>query len=344
MKHSAIFFTVLLSLIVAAGSHAQDDQRLYILGGFRESQIYSNVYSVSISGLIGDRSAVWTNLRALPETLQGHAAVAANNHIFVIGGLEGFAENRGAIYSNDVFSAEIKDSQLTEWKREKFLPHPLAYHAAVTYKDFIITSGGQSPKNISTVYKTRVAENGEISDWETSGHLPRPMRGHASVMVKNRLFILGGHNDKDFFANVFSAPVDRDGKIGEWEDTTPLPRPLVHFGIAEHKGRIYIFGGQDTADILHPEVYSAEATGAKLGDWRKETPFPAPQSRMTVNIIDARIIVTGGGFGWEPPVYSAVFASEIGESGRLGKWQKIGDLPGPLAFHAAVICSEKRLK
>ena len=129
--------------------------------------------------------------------------------------------------------------------------------------------------------------------------------------------------------------------IGEWEYTTPLPLPMVHFGAVERNGRVYILGGQDTEDSLHAEVYSAEATGSTLGNWRKEMPLPVPLSRMTVNMVGDRIIVTGGGFGWVPPVYSGVFACEIGEDGILRTWRKIGDLPGQLAFHAAVICPEK---
>jgi hypothetical protein len=181
-----------------------------------------------------------------------------------------------------------------------------------------------------------------MDGWETAGDLPKPMRGHSSVMVKDRLFVLGGHHDQAHFEDVFSAPVGRDGRLGEWEFTTPLPLPLVHFGVVEHNGRIYVFGGQDERDDLHTEVYSTEAAGSKLGDWRKEAPFPVPLSRMTVNTLGGRIIVTGGGFGWTPPVHSAIFVSEIGEAGRLGKWRKIGDLPRQLAFHAAVICPEER--
>ena len=316
--------------------------RLFIIGGLKERELYPDVYSISILDLASGKNAAWDRGPSLPKALQGHTAVAAHDHIYVLGGLEGFGADRRAIYSSDVFSAEIGGSQLSEWKRTKPLPHPLGYHAAVTYKDLIIISGGQSPTDNSAVYIAAITANGETSDWEAAGDLPKPARGHASVIVQDRLFILGGHNDKGFFDDVFSAPVGRDGKLGRWERATPLPLPIVHFGLAERNGRIYIFGGQDAEDNLHTEVYSSVITGSKLGNWRKETPFPVPQSRMTVHIMDERVIVTGGGFGWEPPVYSAVYASDMAEDGRLGKWRKIGDLPGQLAFHAAVICPERR--
>lgn len=334
-----ILFSCLCVLVLATSCASP---QLLIMGGFKERDMYSDVYSVSTLGLIGGQDTVWNRATSLPEALQGHTAVAVHNRIFVVGGLEGFNENGMAIFSNDVFSAGMEDSHLGEWKRQRPLPHPIGYHTAVAYKSFIIISGGQTPTDMSTVYETRVNENGEINDWEAAGELPKAIRGHASVMVKDRLFILGGHDQKGFFADVFSAPVDRDGTIGEWEYTVPLPLPLVHFGVAEHNGRVYVLGGQDREDNLHTEVYSAEATGSRLGDWRKETPFPVPLSRMTVNIVGTRIIVTGGGFGWEPPVYSAILASEIGEDGVLGAWRRIGDLPRQLAFHAAVICPQKR--
>jgi len=312
--------------------------QLLIMGGFNESVIYSDVHSVSVLDLLSGEEIVWIQQPSLPKALQGHAAAVSNGHIYIIGGVEGFAENRRAVFSSDVFSAETEDSGLTEWKRNRSIPCPLSYHAVAKYRDFIIISGGQTPHDNSAVYRTRIAENGEMDVWERAGDLPKPVRGHASVMVRDRLFILGGHNDRGFFADVLSAPVDMDGKIGEWEYTTPLPVPLVHFGAAEHQGRIFVFGGQDAEDNLHSEVYSAEAVGSKLGPWRKEAPFPVPQSRMTVNVVDGKIFVTGGGFGWAPPVYSAIYSSEIGEDGVLGEWRKIGDLPKQLAFHAAVVC------
>ena len=328
--------------ILKGPSLGQKPSRLFIMGGFREKETFSDVYGISLSDMLNGKNTVWNRGTSLPKALQGHTAVAVNHHVFVMGGLEGFTENRRAVFSNDVFSAEIKDSRLGEWKRMKPLPHPLGYHAAVACRDFIIVSGGQSPADVSAIYKTSVTENGESGEWEKAGDLPKAMRGHASVMVGDRLYVFGGHDNKGFFADVFSTPVGRDGKIGEWEAVTPLPLPLVHSGVAAHNGRVYVFGGQDTEDNLHAEVYSAEVAGSKLGNWRKETPFPAPQSRMTVHVIDKQVIVTGGGFGWAPPVYSAIFATEIGEGGKLGKWRKIGDLPGQLAFHTAIICPEKQ--
>lgn len=77
-------------------------------------------------------NTIWNRETSLPEAFQGHTGVAANNHIFVKGRLEGFTENRRAICSNDVFSAEKKDSHLSEWKRKESFPHPLGYRSAVT--------------------------------------------------------------------------------------------------------------------------------------------------------------------------------------------------------------------
>jgi len=317
------------------------DPRLLIIGGFNEGVTYSDVYSTSTPGSPSKGKTDWSRGPSLPKALQGHTAVAVRDRVIVMGGLAGFDDGRRPIYSRDVFAAEIEGAHLGEWVLQKPLPHPLAYHAAVTYGDFIIVSGGQTPNNSSTVYRTSVTEGGEIGDWEAAAVLPRPMRGHASIMIKDHMFVLGGHDDKGFFADVYSASMDRSGKMGDWEHATPLPFPLVHCGVAACSGRIYVLGGQDEEDKLHHEVYSAAVTGSNLGEWRKEAPFPVPQSRMTVTVADKRMVVTGGGFGWAPPVYSAVLASAIGEDGVLGEWQEVGDLPGQRVFHAAVVCPER---
>ena len=352
MRRTTFFFGIILFLTFVWGNYFHQGeflignnplmgdqlkkQNLFIIGGFRERELFSDVYSVPVTELTGEIKLNWAVLGKIPKELQGHTSVALKDHIFVIGGLEGFHDN-GPLYSSKVFSAEVIEGEIKNWSVACTLPHPLGYHSSVKFGNRIITSGGQAPYNVSSVYAVAVGEGGKMMGWKVIGQLPKPMRGHASIMVKNHLFILGGHDDREFFHQVYSAVIEMDGQILGWEDTTPLPSALVHFGIAEYKDRIYVFGGQDAGDKLHTEVYSAEAKEATLGKWRRETPFPFPQSRLTVNIIDEMVVATGGGFGWEPPVYSAVLITTIGENGKLKEWKKIGDLPQPTTFHSAVV-------
>jgi N-acetylneuraminic acid mutarotase len=241
------------------------------MGGFKEKEAYAEVHSIRILDLISGVNAPWGREAPLPERLQGHMAAAAYGHIFVIGGLKGFAEDRRAVYSHDVFSTEIQGTHLGEWKRAPSLPRPLGYHAAATFNDLIIISGGQTPTDSSTVYKAQVSEKGDLEGWKTAGELPKPMRGHSSAMVKGRLFVLGGHNDQAYFADVFSAPVGRDGRLGEWEFTTPLPA-LVHFGVVEHNGA----SARPTRETTCIQKSIRRKCRIKIVDYKRVFPVPYP--------------------------------------------------------------------
>ncbi len=100
---------------------------------------------------------------------------------------------------------------------------------------------------------------------------------------------------------------------------------------------MYVLGGQDESGKLHAEIYSAKICEDHIGLWEPAGSLPAPSSRFTANALNDILIITGGGFGWEPPVFRDVYSAAFEKDGRLGPWHKSGTLPKAVAFHAAVI-------
>ncbi len=334
MKKSGFALGLLLLTYVSLSAW---ERQLLVIGGFNGSRYYADVRSLHLSGPTAERETGWRTQAPLPQALQGHAAVLLKDRVCVIGGFTGFSHDRRPLFSAEVLTGKIAAGRIDAWTRVGMLPRPLAYHAVVTYRDYIISSGGQSPADVAAVYLCSVSDSGEPGCWKRVADLPRAMRGHAAVMVDDRLFILGGHDDRALYGDVISAPVASDGTIGPWQSATPLPRPLIHFGVAAYNGRIYISGGQDENWRLRRELYSVQADGAILGTWRQERSFGLAQARMGLNLDGQRLIVSGGGYGWDEPVYNSVLAAVVAADGRLGKWRKIARLPKALAFHAALI-------
>lgn len=313
----------------------KNESKLYIFGGFNERVIYNDVYSVRLSDIIKSSVSEIQYYTPLPIALQGHTAEISDNNVFVIGGLKKLSST-GAEYSNKVYTAVIKDGILGGWDESAALPHALGYHSSVIYYRTIYLSGGQKPDDVSEIYSGRI-EVGKITEWKTAGNLPKPVRGHSSVIYKKRIFILGGHYDSGYFNDVYSAEIGKDGKIGKWINTTPLPDAIVHFSTFIYGERLYILGGQDENDKLRPSVYSAAIKGIELDTWRKETDMPVPQSRMTASVYEDNVIITGGGFGWSTPAYSDIYVAKIEKDGSIKKWQKSGQLRQKTVFHSAVI-------
>lgn len=318
-------------------SFPEKSGRMLIIGGFEAERYHTEVHSLAVTDLGQGRRAVWQKEADLPKGLQGHTALVTGGYVMVFGGFEGFSPAHRPLFSKAVYAARLKDGRPGAWRQTATLPYPLGYHAAVTFRDGVYLSGGQSPTDVSAVIRGQLGERGEIESWSQVGALPRAMRGHGSVMVGKRLFILGGHDNGGYFAKVFSAEVDESGKLGTWRPAVSLPQPLVHFGVAEIHGRIYVFGGQDVRGKLHRAVYSSGVKGDQLSPWRREKSFAHPQARMGITVWGDTVVASGGGYGWGPPVYSAVWTSVLQRDGRLGKWRKALALPFPLAFHAALL-------
>jgi hypothetical protein len=98
------------------------------------------------------------------------------------------------------------------------------------------------------------AEPPAIVEWIETSELPYGLTDHSLVYLNGYLYSLGGRTGSgsgnptcqanDF---VFYAPVNLDGSLGEWQETTPMPVPLACFGAAGYSDRdydrIYVWGG-----------------------------------------------------------------------------------------------------
>jgi hypothetical protein len=311
------------------------DSKLLVCGGFCKGDIYADVLMAALTAEGPVAGLSWEARPPLPVPLQGHAVLAAAGRIYVFGGLTGFS-GRKALYSGEIYSAAIAGGRPGAWKKTAALPGPLGYHAAVRAGKWIFVTGGFSPTGFGSdsdgVWNYEIRKDGTLGQPFRAGALLKATRGHASVVHGNRLFIMGGHSDDRYFDDVYSAPIDDSGRLGSWAKTAPLPAGLVHFGAA-----LRVFGGQDEKGLLHDAVYAARLSEAGISGWEKAGVLPAPSSRMSVSLRGGAVIIAGGGFGWEEPVFTGIFAADFRGGGRLGPWRKAGDLPRPTAFHGAVL-------
>jgi hypothetical protein len=288
---------------------------LFIIGGNSPDGGHQrHVYSASIEddGLLGH----WVETTQLPQALQGHAAVVANEHLFVLGG-----SNQNGIQST-VFSARINgDGTLGEWNTTlPALLEPLLYHAAVTANGYIYVLGGQKsidPVVVSgTVYRARVNANGTLGEWEA---LPTPLPGrppylHAAVAACDHLFLIGGSDAVYEWADVYQAVIHADGSLGTWVHTTPLSTPLVaHAAVATHGG-ILVTGGWGSADPTYmpqKKVYWADlGPDCSLGSWVELTPLPYHTHSHALAVTD-RHVYNLGGMTAAPRFYASVLRAPL---------------------------------
>lgn len=129
--------------------------------------------------------------------------------------------------------------------------------------------------------------------------LPRPMWDHASAIWNKYIYVAGGHSgcfgdsqDCGFTNRVSYAPVNPDGSIGSFSETTPLPKYLRGHAMVAYNNYLYIIGG-----IEHPEFI--------------EPPYPNPENFQTL-------------------LNEKVYYGRINpEEGSIGTWNETKSLPSP---------------
>lgn len=327
-----------LTSAVGAGT-PQGPKRCVLIGigGLNGQTTFEHVYSAPLDEVKRTgRPIGWTSCTPLPVPLHGHSVSFVDGRLIVTGGSSGTGT-----YSNDVHTSLVSEGCAGPWAAGAALPRPLAYHATVTDGRRLWVIGGQSPEDSDDIFTAEVEADGRITRWEVAGRLPLPLRGHAAVLYGGRLIVVGGHNQRGYSSAAYWSEI-KDGRVEGWSETTSIPHPLAHLAAIVIGDRMLILGGQDADGGLYDEVYSAPLGDDGAGAWRLEKKLPEPSARMTVTLVGDVIAMTGGGFGWGPPIQSAVLIAESSPGG-ITEWRRAGELPAPMAFHAATVaCSADR--
>jgi DNA-binding CsgD family transcriptional regulator/N-acetylneuraminic acid mutarotase len=104
-----------------------------------------------------------------------------------------------------------------------------------------------------------------------------------------------------------TAVVERYDLANEtWDQVASLPRPLLAYALAVHKGKIYLFGGKDERGYANTTyIYDPEAD-----DWRKGQEMSTPRAYAAAATIGARIFVIGGYDGQREQSTCEVYSPE----------------------------------
>ncbi|MHC4660986.1 MAG: hypothetical protein ACYS8W_04795 [Planctomycetota bacterium] len=167
------------------------------------------------------------------------------------------------------------------WEQAASLPEAkTGLKAAVIKCDensaFIYVSGGQTDAaDINEVlYLTNTVDNDSFTagnSWDFATPLPAPRAFHAMVSAEAAnspvppgaafLYVIGGQENASDApggtANVFYAPVNPDGSLGNWAETSPLPDARIGHTAAVAKGNIYVVGGLDVDGNATDRVFFA---------------------------------------------------------------------------------------
>jgi len=112
---------------------------------------------------------------------------------------------------------------------------------------------GGSPQD---VWYASLYENGEVSPWTSTTLLPDTMASLTSVVYNGHLYVISGWKPYDAtYKDIWYAPINSDGTIGNWNKTTSLLKGRASHTSVSFNGYAYAIGGYNYgADMYYNEV------------------------------------------------------------------------------------------
>jgi hypothetical protein len=221
------------------------------------------------------------------------------------------------------------------WTATTSLPQPLQGLGAT----FVPIVNGQSPanyvfavagadtQNVATdvAYRATVAQTGALDTWTELPALPAPRAYQATAAATAYtaaldtttagayLYALGGVDSTGATVNtVYYAPVDLNGDVGAWAETTPLPQPLHSSGVVLFRGYLYLVGGADSTHTAVSDVYRIQVNpdGTLGSSWEPLASLPAPSAYGALVSFGPYLYAIGGDTATALPVTATQSGTE----------------------------------
>lgn len=280
---------------------------VYVVGGKNSSEnAIATIYGARFKSN-GDLEN-WSVIGQLPMPLYLHAAVVANDALYVIGGWD------GKVTRAEVWRAPfLSDGRVGGWTAMPAYPMTFDLHDAAVVNGWIYVAGGWNGAQAQQgVYAAKIEGNG-LSTWQRVSDLPQALYRLALASDGQHLYVTGGYTAAGQpSAAVYMATANSNGTLSGWQNFT-LPTAIFYHRAVIHDGRLVVLGGSNGAQIFN-QVYAAPIDGnGALGSWQTLPALPVALFRMgavTVNRFGADYIFVTGGARNETDYQSAVYHSD----------------------------------
>ncbi|MBM2810069.1 MAG: hypothetical protein HW416_828 [Chloroflexi bacterium] len=137
--------------------------------------------------------------------------------------------------------------------------------------------------------------------------------------LNGQIYVIGGYPQTRRYVDTVQV---YDSAAGRWSYTTPAPQPLHHTMTTSVNGKLYLIGGEISADGFANQgfyintVYEYDPATAV---WTQKAPMPTARSAGATDVIDGKIYVAGG----RPPQGSDFAVYDP----AADTWRVLPDLP-----------------
>ena len=286
---------------------------LYVLGGTSGVNLNDVQYApINADGSVGS----WATTTSFITARLFHATVAYNGYLYVIGGYA------GAPYFNDVQFAPIyTNGTVGSWTTTTSFSVTRRSHTSVAYGGYLYVLGGTyGTTYLNDVQLAPINANGTVGSWTTTTSFTTGRSSHISEAYNGFLYVLGGYNgSSSYLSDVQVAPINADGTIGSWSNTTSFPFPVSAHTSALYNGYLYVLGGATSPGAeLNDVQFAFISSNGTIGSWTATTSFPTARRNHTSVAYNGYLYVIGGYDGSQ--YLNDVQFAPINANGTIGAW------------------------
>lgn len=281
--------------------------------------------------------AGWKPTSALSITRAGTAAVVANDHLYVIGGVD------GVNFVSLVEYAKLNpDGSLSNWQTTSALQEARGFIDAVASEGYIyVVGGGNGPngKNLlRSVERAKILADGSLGSWEMEANgLITPRRCSKLSLLDGQIYALGGYAGA-LLNTVERSVIGANGHLGEWHmeaKTMLLPRYVN--AVKATTDAVYVIGGhdQDKGVGIKAVEWARPNTQKDLSGWRETSALQVGRYGLSSAKQGRFLYAIGGLTGVE--YLNSVEIASLQENGDLSPWRFTTALLEPRATFSAVV-------
>ncbi len=224
---------------------------LYAIGGRGASNVVQDsVYYAKINsdGTVG----TWNSTTVLPTERSSHTTVTANGYVYLMGG-----DETGGTVDKVHYARLNSDGTLGAWSSTNTFGTALRYHSSVAANGYVYAlAGNDGATDFTAVRKAKINTDGTLGSWSTTTALPNTRIHGAAGILNGYIYHLGGDGSTGDYGDVFFAPLNADGTIGSWTQTTDMNVTRRGATVVTSNGYLYAIGGENGSAILTQEYAS----------------------------------------------------------------------------------------
>ncbi len=282
------------------------------------------------------QASPWQSGAPLAQGRAGAALVAAQGHLYLLGGVDGHR------YLNSVERAPIlADGRIGPWQPTTPLPAPRGFADAVVVDGFIYLAGGARGDHGQTLYRSviraPILTDGRLGPWRPAPAFQLPRRCAKLVRVADRLVTAGGYGGT-LLDSVEVALIDPLGLLADWRlQAQRLTQARYVDAMVAAGRRIFVLGGHDprSGHGLRSTEWSRLDADGRL-HWRSGPPLRHGRYALAAAVLDGWLYALGGFDGQR--YLDSVERAPL-RRGGLGPFEEATPLPEPLAGAAVTVAA-----